>query len=106
MVSSPHRRKRRKDRPVCSALTRAGGLCRVRVEPGKVRCQSPSALAVLRLINSSNVVGRSIGKSVALAPIAEAESFCCSVKSPPDRAIRLVTFITVRRRHLYGTDSI
>ena len=68
--------------------------------------ETPSARAVFVLMTSSNVVGCSIGKSVALAPIAEAESFCCSVKSPPDRAISLVTFITVRRRHLYGTDSI
>jgi hypothetical protein len=45
MFPSPHRRACRKDRPVCGALTRAGGLCRVRVEPGKARCRFHGGLS-------------------------------------------------------------
>lgn len=29
----------RKRRPVCGAKTRAGGQCKVKVEPGKLRCR-------------------------------------------------------------------
>jgi hypothetical protein len=45
MTTFQARRPRRKDLARCGALTRAGGLCRVRVEPGKARCRFHGGLS-------------------------------------------------------------
>jgi hypothetical protein len=39
------RQRRRKDRPLCGAMTRAGGTCKVRVEFGKARCRFHGGLS-------------------------------------------------------------
>jgi hypothetical protein len=44
-LNQPNLRRRRKDRPLSGAKTRAGGTCMVRVEFGKARCRFHGGLS-------------------------------------------------------------
>jgi hypothetical protein len=45
LLNQPNLRRRRKDRPLCGAKTRAGGTCMVRVEFAKTRCRFHGGLS-------------------------------------------------------------